>query len=132
MDATSHVMIQLVGSDRPIQVQLAEGPRQEVPQGGAPRSIEADLPVTRFLPIKIWENGKPLWEGTVFLDGQQDVVLSFRLADEGQERVAFRIGVLPEAQSISYVAPDWVGAAWGGLVLGFCLVAVLTYRRVRA
>lgn len=124
-------MIQLVGSDQPIQVQIAEGPRQDVSQNGDPRTLEADLPVTRFLPIKIWENGRPLWDGTVFLDGQQEAVLSFRLADEGQERVAFRIGVLPEAQPISYAPPDWVGAAWGGLVLGFCLVAVMAYQRVR-
>ena len=130
MDATSHVTLQVVGSDQTVHVQLGESSRMEVLRSQEPRSVAVDLPATRFLPIHIWENGKLLWEGTVFLDGQETSVLTFRLADDGRERIALRVGTIAEVPSVVSTPPGWVGAAWGGLVLGFCLVAVQVYRRV--
>jgi hypothetical protein len=131
MDAVFHLTIHIVGSDRAVRVQVAEGQIYEVSQSQSPRELRMDLPVTQFLPVRVWEERRLLWDGTVFLDGQTDVILTFRMENEGTDRVAKRIGTIADVQSMVVAPPEWVGAVWGGMILAFFMVIAIFYRRVQ-
>lgn len=78
---------------------------------GAPR---------RFLQLRLWENEKSLWEGTIPLSDQQAETLSFRVLDAapGRPRRIERVAAASPLPSVGGVEGRGVFAFfWAGLML---------------
>lgn len=116
MEPSLQLQIYVLGSDRSLTVQVLDQAPQPLDTSGEPRQLAFSVRPVRFLPVKLWEEGRLIWDGTVFLEDQTEAALTFRVSEEARQRVAHRIATAAPATPDFQAAQPWVFPAWGGLL----------------
>jgi hypothetical protein len=116
MEPSLSLRIYVLGSDRTLTAQVLDQAPQALDIAEEPRQLTVEVRSARFLPIKLWEENRLVWDGTVFLEDQTEASISFRIQEHAHQRVAYRIATAAPATPDLSSAQPWVFPAWGGLL----------------
>lgn len=122
------VRVQLAGADQAIRAEWVGLGSLDLASGRDAWEGEFCTEPSRFLPLRLWQGSRLLWEGTVPLADTHSENVAFRMEARDGGRKVVRVATVAPLPVVGSAGPSaavaWV---WGAFVLAF--LGILLRRR---